>query len=175
VVVAAQLKRWSMAGAGVLAAAFIVAAALHGERPSGGVVPYEVKGFLAAYPADAVQEVEIESAAGRRVLRRTRDGWEGGANVATAVRLLHDTAPERNVSAEELAGARLAGVRLVDYGLSSPALVVTARGTLPPFRIAFGGPNPLGVSRYVQVQGREGIWLLPRHVAEAWEAVARAP
>jgi len=175
------MSRWWLLGAVALAAGFITAVALHGERPMGGVMPYQVRGFLAAHAADAVREVEIEIGGRRDRLMRAADGtWPGvpperGRAIELGIALLRETAPERSISGEELAGARLGGIRLADYGLNPPALTVIVRGPqLGEFSIAFGGANPLGQSRYARVGGRE-IWLVPRHVAEAWEEAAKSP
>lgn len=175
------MNRWWLIGAAVLGAGFITAVALHGERPIGGVVAYTAKGFLAAQDADGVREIELDAAGRSSSFKRGAGGtWqttsaELGRALDLGVQLLRETAPERNLSGEELAGARLGGIRLADYGLNPPALSVTARGPkLAAFRIDFGGANPLGQSRYARIDGRE-LWLVPRHVAEAWEAVAKAP
>jgi hypothetical protein len=41
------------------------------------------------------------------------------------------------------------------------------------FAIQFGGANPLGAARYARVEGLPGVPLLPIHVADAWEQLAK--
>ena len=174
------MTRWWLPVVAVLGAGFIAVVALQGERPVGGMIEYRARGFLAAQAAADLGEIEVEANGRRRSFKRGTGAWqeipaELGRALDLGVKLLRETAPERNLAGDELAGARLGGISLADYGLNPPALSVTMRGPkLASFRIEFGGTNPLGQSRYVRIDGRE-IWLVPRHVAEAWEVVARAP
>jgi hypothetical protein len=63
-----------------------------------------------------------------------------------------------------------------DLGLEPPAVVVrVAGGNAAPFTIAFGGANPLGHARYARIADEAALWLVPRHLADAWDEVARQP
>jgi hypothetical protein len=93
------------------------------------------------------------------------------AKLEYAIKLLRVTAPERHIDPQEMAGTKPA-----DFGLEQPGLGLAVSGpALPPFVIAFGALNPLGLSRYAQIEQREGLWLLPKHVSDAWESVVELP
>ncbi len=86
-----------------------------------------------------------------------------------ALRLLRNSRPLRVMTAEEVAR-----VPVSEYALLPDSLAVRVRASGgAAFAIQFGGPNPLGAARYARVEGLPGIPLLPIHVAEAWEHLAR--
>ena len=173
---AAAVKSWASIAAAILGVAFIAGLSLWGERDRGGLEAFESKGFLAQASVGVAREVELEAAGRRRGFLRAGDGWQGGqastvALLEGALALTRDAAPERNLTEEEIAGTGLAV-----YGLAPPGLTVTVKGDgFPVFRMRFGGTNPLGLSRYAQVDGRPGIWLVPGHLARAWEETMGGP
>jgi hypothetical protein len=175
-VAAAALKRWLWPAVAVIAAAFIVVLAFHGERP--GLAPFEAAGLMAHVRPDRVRVVEVTSAAGVRRFRRSEDGrWSGetpggerSALIDEALRYLHVTRPERVIGSRELAGQALTAL-----GLDPPVVTVTVvDGGGSRFVVHFGAPNPLGVSRYARLDARSEVMLMPRHLADAWDRVAAA-
>ncbi|TXL82143.1 hypothetical protein FHP25_00115 [Vineibacter terrae] len=182
--VAAPLaKRAAWAVLALAAAGFVGFVAMRGERPEAGMHRFEPAGFLAGRDAHDVRGLVIE-AGGRqwRYRRSARGDWSGGepplplaadaaARIEQALSLLRDSGPERRFSPEEAAGMPPA-----DLGLDPPAVVVSVIGaSATRFTIAFGAENPLGHARYARIVGNDGLWLVPRHVADAWDAVVRAP
>ena len=161
------MRRFPLYGLALVAVAFLVLAALRGERPNSALVAYVDKGFLADQPADFVREVMIERA-GRRWVYRRGPAATPVEGLETAMALLRGAAPERHIALAEMSGERS------EYGLDPPSLTVALLGADAAwFRIAFGGPNPLGLSRYARIEGQDGIWLVPGHLPQAWEALAR--
>lgn len=177
-----SLRRVAWPSAAVLAAAFIVVLAFHGQRPGPGLVPFEAGGLM-ALPPERIEEVEVEADGKRWRLRRGAEGtWsvtqgppvvagDPQAQIERGLRLLHVSGPERTLTREELGGAA-AG----EFGLAPPELTVRARGgSSSVFTVHFGRKNPLGLARYARVEGRDEVVLLPGFVAEAWEALVKKP
>jgi hypothetical protein len=165
---------WPMAAA--VALAFLVALALHGERPEPGLVGFKAAGLLTAFdPADA-REIEVSRAGEVWRFRREGSSWraveaprpvpaEAAERIDTALRLLRDSGPLRVLSAGEVARTAPS-----DYALGPEALRVTVLGPdAATFAIVFGAANPLGSARYVRIEGIDGVPLLPAYVAEIWE------
>jgi hypothetical protein len=159
--------------------AYIVALALQGERAGGGVVWFEPKGFLADRESGDIHDALVSRGAVRLSFRRSDRGeWLNATNgqaltanatakLEYAIKLLRVTAPERHIDPQEMAGTKPA-----DFGLEQTGLGLAVSGpALPPFVIAFGALNPLGLSRYARIENHDGLWLLPKHVSDAWESV----
>ena len=174
------LRRLAWPAAATAAAAFIVALALHGERPEPGLARFVAAGLMTV-PPERVSEVDVAATGRSWRLRRGATGWavvEGSplgtadprSQIEEGLALLHRSGPQRILTGEEAAGAER------DFGLAPPVLSVTARApTDPPFTIHFGGRNPLGLARYARVEGRPEVVLLPEFVAEAWERLVKPP
>jgi hypothetical protein len=164
---------WPLAAA--LALALLVGLALHGQRPDTGLVAFKPGGLLTAFAPEDAREVEIVS--GRETWRFRHDGgrWQAldaprpvaadaDKRIETALRLLHNSAPLRLLSDQEVGPAMPA-----DYALGDEALRVSVRGPGDTrFVIRFGAANPLGLAHYARVDGVAGVPLLPTYVAEAW-------
>jgi hypothetical protein len=167
---------WPLAAAAALV--FLVALALHGQRPEAGLASFKAGGLFTSFPPEQAQEVEIIRAG--KTWRFMREGptWrpveaagpvprEATQGIDAALRLLRNSAPLRTITAEEV-GPSLPP----DYGLGTDALRVTVRGPAgASFVIRFGAPNPLGSGRYTQVEGMAGVPLLATYVAESWQQV----
>jgi hypothetical protein len=171
---------WPLAAA--VALAFLVALALHGERPEPGLARFKAAGLLTAFAPEDAREVEIARAGETWRFRREASGWRAidpprpvpaGApgRIDTALRLLRDSGPVRTLSPDEVAR-----VPPADYALGMDALSVTVRGPDgATFAIRFGARNPLGSARYATVDGVDGVPMLPAYVAETWEQAIGAP
>lgn len=171
---------WPLAA--VAAFAFLIALALHGERPEPGLVRFKAAGLMTAFSPDDAREVEI--ALGGETWRFRRDGteWraiapavavpaEASAGIDAALRLLRNSGPLRTLAADEIAQ-----VPASDYALGREALRITVRGPDGAmFAIRFGNRNPMGTARYARVEGVDGVPLMPAYVAEAWERAVGLP
>ena len=157
----------------VLAVGVLLALALHGERPGAGLEKFEASGLMVHIDPASVAEVEVIAGARRWRFAREGGGWrvveaalappvDLAARVESGLKLLHNAAPERILSGDELSAQ-------ASFGLEPPALSVVATGATR-FAIAFGASNPLGLARYSRVEGRTEVALVPGYVAEAWEA-----
>jgi hypothetical protein len=163
------MSRWTWPAAAALAFAFLVGLALQGGRPD-ILVDFKPAGLLAFSPEQA-REIEITTGADRKRFVRNGDHWQAPPQTAerleAGLRLLHNAAPMRVLSAEEIAR-----VPPSEYALGPDSLRVTVRPDKgAAFVIVFGGRNPLGAARYAKVDGTAGVALLPSYVAEAWEQV----
>ena len=172
------MTRWAWPSVAALALTFIAVLAFHGKRPEPGLARFEPGGLLVGWPAAEMASVEITAGGQHRSFERVPRGWrpEAGGEappdlterIERGLQLLHDSKPERIFRRDELAGGALE-----EFGLTPPRLSVTARtGSGRSITVHFGGPNPLGLARYAQVQGEAEVALLSGFVAEAWEQVA---
>ncbi len=177
-VVAAVVRRWSTVVAAASAALFIAILAFHGERPEPGLVNFRPGGVVADWPLAEVTTVAVGAGEARRSFHRLpTGGWADDAAptaapvteaIETGLKLLHNSPPERWLAADEIGDRPLA-----EFGLAPPRLAVTVRrASGGSITVYFGGPNPLGLTRYARIDGRPGIALLPAFVAESWERVA---
>jgi hypothetical protein len=169
------MKLWGWSFAAALAAGFLGFLAFHGERPQAGLGRFEPAGLLVNWPLDDVAAIEISDGTEQRSYRRVAgSGWRGEGDalppnaeerIATGLKLLHNSAPERIFSAGELNDRSLA-----EFGLAPPRLTVTASTAAGrSVTIHFGGANPLNLARYARVEGRPDVVLLPGFVVDAWE------
>ena len=168
------LRRSLWSAAALVAAAALLALALYGERPSPHVGTFEAAGAMRHIPLEEIVAVEVASGARHWRFTRGAAGWhtagatarlpaDATAAINEALGLLRNSAPERTLSGDDLAGSAA-------FGLEPPALRVVVKGRTD-FSIAFGGANPLGLARYARVEGRAEVVLLPRYVADGWEGV----
>ena len=177
---AAGLKLWGWWLAAFLAVGLLAALAFHGERPQAGLERFEPAGLLVGWPLENLRAIEVSAGTEHRSFRRVASGgWRGAESslpvdaeerIATGLKLLHNSAPERVFAAGEL-DERMLG----DFGLVPPRLTVTATTAAGrSVTIHFGSANPLGLARYAQIEGRPEVVLLPAFVAEAWEQMMSA-
>jgi hypothetical protein len=183
VVAPARVRRWAWPAAAGVAAAFIAAAAFHGNRPQSGLARFAPAGVLASWPLDQVAKIEVTAGATHHSFHRhgseewrTEHGDTPAAadlakRIETGLRLLRNSAPQRTLDASEMAGRSRR-----EFGLEPPLLTVTvARSNHDSITIHFGGANPLGLARYVQIAGRPEVLLLSAFVADPWERLAEQP
>ena len=160
------LKRYGWAAAALAAVALLLMLALHSPDRQKGLTEYEAAGTMRHIATADVTAVQI--GAGTRALRleRRNGAWpEDAAAIEAALRLLHNTPPERSFE-----------VATPEFGLDPPAFTVrvqTADGRA--FEADFGATNPMGLAHYVRVRsaGTTTLHLMPGYVAEAWEPLAK--
>jgi len=170
------MKAWGWAAAAALAAAFLCVLAFQGERPEPGLSRFEPAGLLVDWLTEDVAALELSAGTQHRSFHRGESGWRGEVEnasadleqrIATGLKLLRNSAPERIFAAHEIGEHTL-----VDFGLEPPRLTLAARtADGRSVIIRFGGANPLGLARYTRIDGRPEVILLPGFVAEAWERV----
>ena len=162
-------KKWLGLAAAAAAFAFLAVLAFHGQRPEPGLSEFKVAGVMATTDPAEVSEVTIGVGGAAQRLRRGSPEWQAaGEAIERGLKFLHVTAPERQMTPEEVAA-----VPAADFGLDPPIVTLALRGESGPILdIAFGKPTPLGFARYARVAGRPGIVILPSYVADTWEQVA---
>ncbi len=173
----AGVKRWGWWFAAALAAGFLGLLAFHGERPEPGLGRFEPAGLLVGWPLEEVAAIDISAGTQHRSFRRVGLGGSGGSapanaeeRIATGLKLLHNSPPERVFGATELSDGMLA-----EFGLAPPRLSVTAATAAGrSVTVHFGAANPLGLARYARVEGQPEVVLLPTFVADAWQQAMEA-
>lgn len=176
---------WRQALCPVLAAlalCYLGAMAVGGAMPvQRQLVRFEAKGVLKVAP-EQVSRVELRRGAQRLTLvRRGETDWAApdgtgigaaGNRVSTAVRIMRNSEPVREIEAAELAGADAA-----PFGLDPPQLSVTLFGeeAQPILTARFGEYNPEGFLQYMRLDGDARLYLMSRFVGGEWrEAMAAA-
>jgi hypothetical protein len=162
---------WLLAAALALTVLLVLAIRSPDRQTSLGTL--EAGGPMRHIAVDAVRTVRVQQGTRTLVLQRTLDAWtrDGGAALAeapavrlrSALRLLHNTPPERHFDTE-----------LAEFGLASAKLrveVAVDDGTA--LALSFGASNPIGLARYVRVSAgpEAGVVLLPGDVHDSWLAV----
>ena len=174
------MKRFGLLATAVLAAIFLATLALVGDRPRLGSEPFKPQGLLSGWPIEEVTSIKINKGSEERLFARDPGGpWrsatgevlpELAAQIETGLRLLRNSASERDFSPEELRGRSMS-----EFGLETPKLILTAHTAGgATATISFGEVNPLGLTQYVRMDGRREIAMLPSYVANTWdEAISK--
>jgi hypothetical protein len=145
------------------------------------LVRFEAKGVL-IIPPERIARIELQGG-GRSILavRRGEADWTtpddaaigtAGTRIDTALRMMRNSPPVR-----ELAAAELEGLDATDFGLDPPLLAVRLLGEAgePLLAARFGARNPEGYLQYMRLDGDARLFLMSRFVGEEWgEALAAA-
>ena len=168
---------WAAVALGAIG--FLVALAFTGGRGGPGLEPFVPKGLM-TIPLEDVREVDVIASHGHWHFVRTQAGWRATQGAATAgfearldsaLKLLRNSGPDRVLTETEVDR-----VGASQFGLAPPRLRVIVSGPgVSVFAISFGGTNPMGLSHYARLDGRQEIALLPAFVVEEWERAGGAP
>lgn len=179
------MRRWRRWVPPVLAA---LALAYLGGMVVGGAMPvqrqlirFEAKGLLEVAP-ERIARVELQGG-GQSLLaiRRGEAEWvtpagvvlaDAGPRIGTALRMMRNSPPVRDMAAAELVGLDLA-----EFGLDPPRLTVRLLGEAgePALVARFGAQNPEGYLQYMRLEGDARLFLMSRFIGEEWgEAMAAA-
>jgi hypothetical protein len=160
-----------------LALAFLVAMVVNGAQPKQRqLVKFEAKGVLRIEP-DSVRRITLSRGGRQAQLVRSAEGdWrleQGGAvepavatHLETAVKMLHRSAPVREIAPEELAG-----VDTRPFGLQEPSLLAALSGPGGAvLSVRFGAHNPEGFLQYMAIEGDPRVYLMSRFIGAEWLA-----
>jgi len=161
----------------VLALAFLVAMVVVGAQPKQRqLVKFEAKGVLRIEP-EAVRRITLSRGGGQaQLVRAAEGGWtleRGGAlepavatHLETAVKMLHRSAPVREIAPEELAG-----VDTRPFGLQDPSFRAALSGPGGEvLSVRFGAHNPEGFLQYMVIEGDPRVYLMSRFIGAEWLA-----
>jgi hypothetical protein len=171
----ATLRKALWPALAALAVGFLVLFSQHGERPEPGLQELTPSGLLAGVADNEILAIDVVAGDQRLGLRPGAGGvWSGPGGTLSpaqrhkldvALRILRNAAVERTLDAP-------AGAPLEQYGLARPNLsLVVSMAAGWRLAIVFGAANPLGHSVYARVEGRDGILLMPSHVADSWREI----
>jgi hypothetical protein len=160
-----------------LALAFLVVMVVNGAQPrQRQLVKFEAKGVLRLEP-EAVAKILL-SRGGRQaqLVRRAEGGWAFtpdavveaavATHLDTALKMLHRSAPVREMAPEDLAG-----VDTRPFGLEDPAVVVGLWGPAGyALTVRFGAHNPEGFLQYMRIEGDPKVYLMSRFIGAEWLA-----
>lgn len=172
-----SLSRLVMPLLALLALAYLVAMVMSGAQPvQRQLIKFEAKGVLRMEPR-AVQRIALGRGGRQVVLARSGEsGWtleSGGAveraaatHLDTAVKMLHRSAPVREIASEDLSG-----VDTRPFGLEEPEIVAALSGPDGHvLTVRFGAINPEGFLQYMRIEGDPRIYLMSRFIGAEWTA-----
>jgi hypothetical protein len=179
------MKRWqSLAPAlmGMLALGYLSAMIASGAMPvQRQLSRFEAKGLL-TLPPERIHRVELRRGGEQLLtLRRagdtewtTADGRPIGAAAAlvgTALTMMRNAGPVREIDAAELSG-----IDTAPFGLDPPRLsaALYAEGEAPVLTAGFGERNPEGYLQYMRIDGDARLFLMSRFVGAEWDAAMTA-
>ena len=147
--------------AAAAALVLLLTLALRSPDRQKGLVEYQAAGTMRDIAVADI--IALQLVAGTREQRFERRGGVWSSDAATidaALRLLHNTPPERSFD-----------IATPEFGLDPPVFAVrlqTADGRA--FEADFGAVNPIGLAHYARVRnaGTTALHLLPGYVADAW-------
>jgi hypothetical protein len=172
------MRAWRRLLSPLLAAAsllYLVAMVVSGAMPvQRQLARFEARGVL-GLPPERIQRVELSRGTERLTLRRTgENAWarpdgsdigEAGRRISTAIRMLHNSAPVREIDA-----ADLVGIDTAPFGLDPPQLAATlyAEDGAPVLAARFGARNPEEYLQYMRLEGEAGLYLMSRFIGAEW-------
>jgi hypothetical protein len=174
----ARLSRLAMPLLAAAALAFLLAMVVIGAQPKQRqLVTFEAKGVLRLEP-DEVGKIVVSRAGRHAQLVRRADGWvltpdarvtpAVATHLDTALKMLHRSAPVREMAPEDLAG-----VDTRPFGLEDPTVIAALWGPAGPvLTVRFGAHNPEGFLQYMQIEGNPRVYLMSRFIGAEWLTVA---
>lgn len=175
-------RRVAVPMAATLALGYLAAMVVSGAQPvQRQFVEFEAKGVLKT-PPERIRRIELVRAdESVSLLRRGENGWvtpdgaeidaAGSKRIGTAVQMMHNSGPAREIPPGELNGADLA-----TFGLDAPRITASfyESGADPILTVRFGERNPDGFLQYMRIDGDNHLYLMSRFIGEAWTAVLDA-
>ena len=171
-------RRWPAFAGAALAGGFIVAMVLSGGRPqSQWLVRTDAAGVMRETP-DRISRVEVTADGRRLAFVRAASGWTTAAperpvpaalaaDLELGLRFMHVSAPVR-----VMPRAEHQATPLQQFGLDPPRYTISlSTGARPVLEARFGAPNPQKVLQYMQLRGRDDVYLMSRFVGQKWEAI----
>jgi hypothetical protein len=161
---------------GAIALGYLAAMVMSGAQPvQRQFVKFEAKGLLKTQP-EQISRVELVRADEHATfLRRGENSWatssgaeiaaEPGRQISTAVQMMHNSGPAREIPPGEVEGADAAA-----FGLDAPRIAARfyASAGDPVLAVRFGALNPDEFLQYTRIEGDDHLYLMSRFIGEAW-------
>jgi hypothetical protein len=177
--VAAPMTRWRRLvtpTAAALMVLYLAVMVIQGALPrQRQFVEFQANGVLKIAP-DLIRRVELTRASSHLdLLRLDRDSWATAAGthinasaatqINTALEMMHNSGPARELTAEDVKGTDLA-----EFGLLDPRITATlyAAGNDPVLTIHFGARNPDEFLQYMRIDSDARLYLMSRFIGETW-------
>ena len=169
-------RRIAVPLAAMLVVGYLAVMVMSGAQPTQRqFVEFEAKGVLKT-PPEQVRRVDLVRA-DRHVslLRQGEDNWMTPAGpaidgavakqISTAVRMMHNSGPARDIPAEELNDTDQA-----EFGLDVPSITASfyMSAAEPVLTVHFGAGNPDGFLQYMRIDDDSHLYLMSRFIGEAW-------
>ena len=169
-------RRIAVPLAAMLVVGYLAVMVMSGAQPTQRqFVEFEAKGVLKT-PPEQVRRVELVRADRHVSLLRQGDGnWATPAGagidgavakqISTAVRMMHNSGPAREIPAEELND-----IDPAEFGLDVPSITASfyASAAEPALTVHFGAGNPDGFLQYMRIDDDSHLYLMSRFIGEAW-------
>jgi hypothetical protein len=155
---------------------YLAVMVISGEQPrQRQFVEFEAKGVLKT-PPEQVRRVDLVRADQRvSLVRRGEDDWatsdgaaiDGavGKQISTAVRMMHNSGPAREIPADDVKDTNPA-----EFGLDVPRITASfyVSATDPVLTVHFGARNPDDFLQYMLIDNDDHLYLMSRFIGEAW-------
>jgi hypothetical protein len=160
-----------------LALAFLVVMVVNGAQPrQRQLVKFEAKGVLRLEPEQVAKILLSRGGRQSQLVRRAEGGWALTPDAAvepavtthldTALKMLHRSAPVR-----EMAPQDLLGVDTRPFGLDDPVVAAALWGPAGHvLTVRFGARNPEGFLQYMRIDGDPKVYLMSRFIGAEWLA-----
>jgi hypothetical protein len=161
----------------VVALTFLVVMVVNGAQPrQRQLVKFEAKGVLRLEPEGVGKILLSRGGRQTQLVRRGDGGWALtpdavvapalATHLDTALKMLHRSAPVRELAPEDLVG-----VDTRPFGLEDPAVVAALWGPAGHvLTVRFGAHNPEGFLQYMRIEGDPKVYLMSRFIGAEWLA-----
>jgi hypothetical protein len=178
-VVAAQMTTWwrlVTPTAVALVVLYLAVMVINGAPPTQRqFVEFQANGLLKTAP-ELIRRVELMRANQRLDLQRQDpDVWIAGTNtrinasaarqISTALEMMHNSGPARELTADDVKGTDPA-----EFGLVDPRITATlyAANNDPVMTVHFGARNPDDFLQYMRIDNDAHLYLMSRFIGETW-------
>jgi hypothetical protein len=138
-------------------------------------VEFHANGLLKTEP-ELIRRVELVRGNWRLELQRhDPDGWatasgtpikaSAAKQISTALEMMHNSGPTRELTSDDVKGSDLA-----EFGLVEPRITATlyAANNDPVMTVHFGARNPDDFLQYTRIDNDAHLYLLSRFIGETW-------
>lgn len=174
------MSRFALPLLALLGISYLVAMVVFGAQPvQRQLVKFKASGVLRALPQSA-KRITLSRAGQHIIFIRGKSGdWnrvDGAAlgqavptHIETALKMMHNSGPVRELEPEELVG-----IDRRPFLLDEPAISVAVASGGAALTARFGALNPEGFLQYMLLEGDQRVYLMSRFIGAEWVSAFEA-